>query len=222
MAGGQERVLKRRIKTMTSTKKITRAMELIAATRIVKAQQRVLAARPYADQITAVIRSLAAGGAGVGQPLLTPKTEVNKIGYLVIAGDRGLAGAYNSGVIRLAERALQARVVNRSGAAGGGLVEVRGRRQRQHRLQVERLGRLLVAPDHVEHRAVVRPVGDAGPGDQRGRAARQNGEGSGGGGGGTEDAHAGNLGADGVGEKAARVNRPARSAARPSTTGRPR
>ena len=95
---------------MTSTKKITRAMELIAATRIVKAQQRVLAARPYADQITAVIRSLAAGGAGAGQPLLTPKTDIKKVGYLVIAGDRGLAGAYNSGVIRLSERALQAEV----------------------------------------------------------------------------------------------------------------
>jgi F-type H+-transporting ATPase subunit gamma len=110
MAGGTERILKRRIKTMTSTKKITRAMELIAATRIVKAQQRVLAARPYADQITSVIRSLAAGGAGGGQALLTPKEDVRKIAYLVIAGDRGLAGAYNSGVIRLTERAMQADV----------------------------------------------------------------------------------------------------------------
>jgi F-type H+-transporting ATPase subunit gamma len=108
MAGGQERILKRRIKTMSSTKKITRAMELIAATRIVKAQQRVLAARPYADQITSVIRSLAAGGAGAGQPLLTPKTSVKKIGYIVVSGDRGLAGSYNSGVIRMTERAIQA------------------------------------------------------------------------------------------------------------------
>jgi F-type H+-transporting ATPase subunit gamma len=95
---------------MSSTKKITRAMELIAATRIVKAQQRVLAARPYADQITNVIRSLGAGGAGAGQPLLTPKSEVKRIGYVVVAGDRGLAGSYNSGVIRLAERDLQAHV----------------------------------------------------------------------------------------------------------------
>ena len=110
MAGGQERILKRRIKTMSSTKKITRAMELIAATRIVKAQQRVLAARPYADQITSVIRSLAAGGAGAGQPLLTPKENVRKVAFLVLAGDRGLAGAFNSGVIRLAERQLQAEV----------------------------------------------------------------------------------------------------------------
>jgi F-type H+-transporting ATPase subunit gamma len=110
MAGGQERVLRRRIKSVQSTKKITRAMELIAATRIVKAQQRVLAARPYADQITSVIRSLASGGAGAGQPLLTPKTDVKKIAYVVLAGDRGLAGGYNSGVIRLAERAMLADV----------------------------------------------------------------------------------------------------------------
>ncbi len=108
MPGGQERILKRRIKTMTSTKKITRAMELIAATRIAKAQQRVHAARPYADQITGVIRSLAAGGAATGQPLLTPKAEVKTVGYIVIAADRGLAGAYNSSVIRQAERAIQA------------------------------------------------------------------------------------------------------------------
>ena len=110
MAGGQERVLRRRIKSVQSTKKITRAMELIAATRIVKAQQRVLAARPYADQITSVIRSLASGGAGVGQPLLTPKTDVKTNLYVVLAGDRGLAGGYNSGVIRLSERALLADV----------------------------------------------------------------------------------------------------------------
>lgn len=53
-------------------------MELIAATRIVKAQQRVQAARPYADQITGVIRSLAASGAGAGQPLLSARTDVKK------------------------------------------------------------------------------------------------------------------------------------------------
>ncbi len=117
MPGGQERVLKRRIKTMSSTKKITRAMELIAATRIAKAQQRVQAARPYSDQITGVIRSLAAGGAAAGQPLLTPKAEVKTVGYIVIAADRGLAGAYNSSVIRQVERAIQA-----DQAAGRGYV----------------------------------------------------------------------------------------------------
>ena len=70
MASGQERILRRRIKSVQSTKKITRAMELIAASRIVKAQQRVAAARPYSEQITEVIRNLAAAGAGFDHPLL--------------------------------------------------------------------------------------------------------------------------------------------------------
>ena len=73
MAGGKERVLRRRIKSVQTTKKITKAMELIAASRIVKSQQRVLAARPYADQITEVIRNLAAAGAGGGAPLLAQR-----------------------------------------------------------------------------------------------------------------------------------------------------
>ena len=64
MAGGQERILRGRIRTMQATKKITRAMELIAASRIVKAQQRVQAAVPYSEQITEVVKDLAAAGAG--------------------------------------------------------------------------------------------------------------------------------------------------------------
>ena len=76
MAGGQERVLRRRIRSVQSTKKITRAMELIAASRIVKAQQRVAAARPYSEQITEVIRNLAAAGAGGRPPLLAEREEV--------------------------------------------------------------------------------------------------------------------------------------------------
>ena len=64
MAGGQERILRGRIRTIQATKKITRAMELIAASRIVKAQQRVHAAVPYSEQITEVVRDLAAGGRG--------------------------------------------------------------------------------------------------------------------------------------------------------------
>ena len=71
MAGGQERALRRRIRSVQSTKKITKAMELIAASRIVKAQQRVAAARPYSEQITEVIRNLAAAGAGGDSPLLS-------------------------------------------------------------------------------------------------------------------------------------------------------
>jgi F-type H+-transporting ATPase subunit gamma len=107
MAGGTERILKRRIKSVQSTKKITRAMELIAASRIVRAQQRVAAARPYAEEITKVIENLAAGGAGLAHPLLDERENVGTVGYVVITADRGLAGAYNANVIRLAERSLK-------------------------------------------------------------------------------------------------------------------
>jgi len=61
MAGGQERILRGRIRSVQATKKITRAMELIAASRIVKAQQRVIAAVPYSERITEVVKDLAAG-----------------------------------------------------------------------------------------------------------------------------------------------------------------
>ncbi|HZB72099.1 MAG TPA: F0F1 ATP synthase subunit gamma [Acidimicrobiales bacterium] len=107
MAGGQERILRRRIKSVQSTKKITRAMELIAASRIVRAQQRVAAARPYSEQVTAVLGNLAAAGAGLSSPLLTPREDVRTVAYVIVTGDRGLAGAYNTNVIREAERALR-------------------------------------------------------------------------------------------------------------------
>ena len=108
MAGGQERILRGRIKSVQSTKKITKAMELIAASRIVKAQARVAAARPYSEQITEVIRNLAAGGAGLDHPLLTQRATEDGIAYVAVAGDRGLAGGYSSGVIRHVERAMAA------------------------------------------------------------------------------------------------------------------
>jgi F-type H+-transporting ATPase subunit gamma len=108
MAGGQERVLRRRIKSVMSTKKITRAMELIAATRVVKAQQRAAAAKPYSRQITQVIENLAAGGTAVQHPLLREATDVRRVGFIAITSDRGLAGAYNSSVIRATEREIMA------------------------------------------------------------------------------------------------------------------
>ena len=108
MAGGQERVLRRRIKSVQSTKKITKAMELISASRIAKAQERVVAARPYSEQITKVIRNLAAAGAGGDSALLNPRSEITTVAYVVVAADRGLAGGYNSAVIRTAERAMAA------------------------------------------------------------------------------------------------------------------
>lgn len=106
MAGGQERLLRRRIKSIQSTQKITRAQELIAASRIVRAQGRVHAAQPYSDSITEVVADLAAGGGGLKSELLVPRTEVRRVAHIVVAADRGLCGAYNSNVLRTAEAAI--------------------------------------------------------------------------------------------------------------------
>ena len=103
MAGGQERILRGRIRSVQATKKITRAMELIAASRIVKAQQRVQAAVPYSEQITEVVRDLAAAGASSDSPLLAGRESIKNVCYVVITADRGLCGGYNAGVLRAAE-----------------------------------------------------------------------------------------------------------------------
>jgi len=109
MAGGQERILRRRIRSIRSTQKITRAQELIAASRIARAQTQVEAAQPYSDTITEVVHDLAAAGGAGDSLLLTPRPDIRKVAYIVIAADRGLCGAYNSSVIRTAERAIEAR-----------------------------------------------------------------------------------------------------------------
>jgi F-type H+-transporting ATPase subunit gamma len=111
MAGGQERILRGRIRSVQATKKITRAMELIAASRIVKAQQRVQAAVPYSEQITKVVKDLAAAGGGSGSPLLAGRDVIKKTAYVVIAADRGLCGGYNAGVQRAAEGEIKADVL---------------------------------------------------------------------------------------------------------------
>ncbi len=108
MPGAKERELRRRIGSVQSTKKITRAMELIAATRVVKAMQRANEAKPYATQVTGVIENLAAGGARVSHPLLREVEDVKRVGIIAITSDRGLAGSYNAAVIKAAERQLDA------------------------------------------------------------------------------------------------------------------
>src|SRR6478735_7596424 len=107
MAGGQERILRRRIKAVENTKKITRAMELIAASRIVKAQARVKAAVPYADGITDVVRNLQAAGGGSNNPMLAARENTQNVAIVVITADRGLCGGYNTSVLRAAEGELK-------------------------------------------------------------------------------------------------------------------
>ena len=111
MAGGQERILRGRIRSVQATKKITRAMELIAASRIVKAQQRVAAAVPYSERITEVVKDLAASSAGIDSPFLKQREQVRTTCYVAITADRGLCGGYNSGVLRSTEGEIKADVL---------------------------------------------------------------------------------------------------------------
>jgi F-type H+-transporting ATPase subunit gamma len=104
MAGGQERILRRRIRSVQSTRKITKAMELIAASRIVRAQARIAANRPFREGMERVLRITAAADPQAAAKLLGTPETVSRVGILAIAGDRGLAGSYNSGVLRTTER----------------------------------------------------------------------------------------------------------------------
>jgi F-type H+-transporting ATPase subunit gamma len=101
--GAKLREYRRRIRSVQSTKKITRAMELIAASRIVKAQQRIQAARPYAEAITGVVSTVASQGGPVDHPLTSPRENPSRAAVLLITSDRGLAGGYSANVLRTGE-----------------------------------------------------------------------------------------------------------------------
>jgi F-type H+-transporting ATPase subunit gamma len=96
------RELRGRIRSAGSIKKITKAQELIATSRIAKAQNRLQAARPYAFEITSMLTTLAAEAA-LDHPLLVEREDAKRAGVLVVTSDRGLCGAYNSNVFRRAE-----------------------------------------------------------------------------------------------------------------------
>jgi F-type H+-transporting ATPase subunit gamma len=102
---GRLRVLRRRIASVTSMKKITKAMELVATSRIAKAQERVAASLPYSYAITGVLTALAST-ADINHPLLAPRPQVRRAGVLVVTSDRGLCGAYNANAIRTCEELI--------------------------------------------------------------------------------------------------------------------
>ncbi|GAA2904273.1 F0F1 ATP synthase subunit gamma [Pseudonocardia halophobica] len=102
----QIRVLRRRIRSTQSIKKITRAMELIATSRIAKARARVEEAKPYAEQMTATLTELASNSA-LDHPLLVERENPKRAAVLVVTSDRGQAGGYNANVLKEAEQ-LQA------------------------------------------------------------------------------------------------------------------
>ena len=98
---GQLRVYRQRAKAVRSTQKITKAMELIAASRIAKAQARMRAARPYAEEMTNALAALG-GNASLQHPMLTGVENPKRAGILLITSDRGLAGGYSSNAIKRA------------------------------------------------------------------------------------------------------------------------
>jgi F-type H+-transporting ATPase subunit gamma len=102
---GSLRALRRRIRSTQSTKKIFSAQELIAGARIVRAQARVEASKPYAREITRVLSALA-GSASLDHPLLTERQNPSRAAVLVITSDRGFAGSYNVNVLRRTEELL--------------------------------------------------------------------------------------------------------------------
>jgi F-type H+-transporting ATPase subunit gamma len=100
--GAQLRIYRRRIRSVKSTKKITRAMELISASRIVKAQQRVAASTPYANELTRAVSAVATFS-NTNHPLTTESANPKRAAVLIITADRGMAGAYSTNAIKEAE-----------------------------------------------------------------------------------------------------------------------
>ncbi|HEX8099015.1 MAG TPA: F0F1 ATP synthase subunit gamma [Actinomycetota bacterium] len=101
--GAKLREVRRRIRSVQSTMKITRAMELIATSRIMKAQERVEQSRPYSERLTAAITDVASVSAVPGIDLLEERPDPKAAAVFVVTSDRGLAGAYNANVLRVAE-----------------------------------------------------------------------------------------------------------------------
>ena len=102
------REIRTRIRTVKNIEKITRAMKLVAAARLKRAQDRVQAARPYAERMERMMRQLSSAGAQVSHPLLEVREERN-IAALVITSDRGLCGSYNTNLLRTAMQFLRQR-----------------------------------------------------------------------------------------------------------------
>src|SRR5688500_6593065 len=103
------REIRTRIRTVRNIQKITRAMKLVAAARLKRAQDRVQSAQPYAERLEQMMRRLSAAGAEVEHPLLEVREERN-IAVLIISSDRGLAGSYNTNLFRTAMQFLRQRL----------------------------------------------------------------------------------------------------------------
>ena len=106
MAGVSTKDIKNRIRSMESTKQITKAMEMVAASKLRQAQNRITASRPYFEILSNTISDIVASNRDFTSPYLR-KREGSRVLFVVIAGDRGLAGGYNSNVIKLAAAKME-------------------------------------------------------------------------------------------------------------------
>ena len=101
------REVKRKIRSVGNIKKITRAMQMVAAAKLKKVQGRLLELRPYSDKIVEFLQGLSAQVKNMDYPLFTPRTEVKKIGLVVMMADKGLCGSYNSNMMRTTQRFIE-------------------------------------------------------------------------------------------------------------------
>ena len=100
---GQLRAIRQRIRGVQSIAKITRAQELIAASRIIKAQQRVRDAAPYAREITQAVEAVVSQSSNIDHPLVREPENSQRAAVLILSSDRGFAGGYNTNVMREAQ-----------------------------------------------------------------------------------------------------------------------
>src|SRR5690606_28657013 len=98
MAGGRE--IKTKIKSVQNTRKVTRAQEMVSASKIRKAQERMKASRPYARAMRQLIGHLAQANSEFRHPYLVERAEVKRVGYVIVSSDRGLAGGLNNNLFR--------------------------------------------------------------------------------------------------------------------------
>jgi len=103
------KIIRKRIATVKSTQKITKAMKMVSAAKLRRAQESVTAARPYADKLIALLRNVAARVGPTAHPLLQVRPEERMVSVLLVTADRGLCGGYNANLIRKAEALLNER-----------------------------------------------------------------------------------------------------------------
>ncbi|NLT21374.1 MAG: F0F1 ATP synthase subunit gamma [Syntrophomonadaceae bacterium] len=101
MAGAGVREFKRRIRSVKNTQQITKAMKMVAAAKLRRAQESAEASRPYTETLQGTLARLTAVAYDVTHPLLEKREDILKVGYIVVTADRGLCGAFNSNIIRL-------------------------------------------------------------------------------------------------------------------------